>query len=482
MRRRGLTLVELLIVIAVIAMLFAILLPAVLQARSGSRKSACSNNLRQLASAVQQFHQRTGSLPVYWGSMDPGTSLEFVSGASGEEPFGGWAYHLLPDLGQQTAFDGIRLPPRGGPPRGYWRNGVMIDPGYPASDDYSPGEWVTTVTSVEEVNHVGVTIIIQVTKSELVGQRGTPGRGPTYEQIWVPTGGVWAEGIATTFGIDQEKIVLDVLQCGDDVSQAGPGSKVRCAELNANASLTNYLANAHVFMKFSSGRRISAASRDQITWGDMGGRYAPAWIPACPTSGGFGGCWYSNEVAKAAGPPPRKFDHVTDGLTNTILFGEAMRQCDNGAANRFAFLPSFSPGDEHTFGIEPSFYNSAGTSVIWWGGYGNTLMFQARPNIRGCNKLRLQANHDQVLMAAMCDGSVRGISATVSRREQVDPDVAGRSSAPGNKTYTPTGLGAVGTAPWGPSAVKDGIWDMLMVPTDPANNVLSNTGEVGHEK
>lgn len=65
--RRGLTLIEVLVVIAVIGILVGLLLPAVMQARSSARRSQCGNNLKQLGSAVQQFHERHGTLPVYWG-------------------------------------------------------------------------------------------------------------------------------------------------------------------------------------------------------------------------------------------------------------------------------------------------------------------------------------------------------------------------------------------------------------------------------
>ena len=109
--------------------------------------------------------------------------------------------------------------------------------------------------------------------------------------------------------------------------------------------------------------------------------------------------------------------------------------------------------------------------------FGNTLMFQQRPPRSGCNKYRLQANHD-VLNVAMCDGSVRGISPRVSRREQCDPDVAGREY--GRDTYNPAGLGGVLLS--GGLRFQDGIWDMLMVPNDPPGNVLANTGEIGKEK
>src|SRR5262245_65430366 len=54
--RYGFTLVELLVVIATIAVLVALLLPAAQSARESSRRTACLNNLKQLGVANQNFH------------------------------------------------------------------------------------------------------------------------------------------------------------------------------------------------------------------------------------------------------------------------------------------------------------------------------------------------------------------------------------------------------------------------------------------
>ncbi len=54
-RLRGFTLVEIMIVIAIIALLAAIAIPNLLRAVAKSQSAACINNLRQLDTAIQQF-------------------------------------------------------------------------------------------------------------------------------------------------------------------------------------------------------------------------------------------------------------------------------------------------------------------------------------------------------------------------------------------------------------------------------------------
>jgi prepilin-type N-terminal cleavage/methylation domain-containing protein len=55
MRRAGFTLVEIMIVVAIIGLLAAIAIPNFVKARNTAQSNACINNMRQIESAIQQW-------------------------------------------------------------------------------------------------------------------------------------------------------------------------------------------------------------------------------------------------------------------------------------------------------------------------------------------------------------------------------------------------------------------------------------------
>ncbi len=92
--RRGFTIVELLVVISIIAMLSAILLPAVNSARAAARQLQCINNMGQLAKAVSTYVAAKDRFPNY------------ISGGSPQQRTG-WVYAILPNLEKQPIRDEI---------------------------------------------------------------------------------------------------------------------------------------------------------------------------------------------------------------------------------------------------------------------------------------------------------------------------------------------------------------------------------------
>ena len=81
-RVRGATLVEMLVVVAIIGGLAGLLLPAVQQARESSRQSQCVNNLKQIGIGLHSFHSARESFPTtVSGTLAPGSVGSYSWGA-----------------------------------------------------------------------------------------------------------------------------------------------------------------------------------------------------------------------------------------------------------------------------------------------------------------------------------------------------------------------------------------------------------------
>jgi prepilin-type N-terminal cleavage/methylation domain-containing protein len=98
-RPNGITLVELLTVVAIIGVLVALLLPAIQAARESARRTTCQNNLRQDALAVL-LHANANheALPALWRTAEPQEWKNFS-----------WRAEVLDELEQGDLADRLNL-------------------------------------------------------------------------------------------------------------------------------------------------------------------------------------------------------------------------------------------------------------------------------------------------------------------------------------------------------------------------------------
>jgi prepilin-type N-terminal cleavage/methylation domain-containing protein/prepilin-type processing-associated H-X9-DG protein len=145
----GFSLVELLVTISIVAILLGLLVSAVQAAREAARRVKCTANFKQVALAVQMYHNAHNGLPAlcttYKGyDATERTDTDSRIGMCGAQIF------LLPFMEQQQVYDGFRdfasLKPFGDPPNGFNIN-EPFPPSYPNvyTDGAHPRHWASGV-------------------------------------------------------------------------------------------------------------------------------------------------------------------------------------------------------------------------------------------------------------------------------------------------------------------------------------------------
>ncbi len=102
--RTGFTLVELLVVVAIIAVMIALLLPAVQKVREASNRVQCLNNLKQMATALHGYHDVNRMFPHAYDAralfLDPGLTPSLAGRSAIVTK--SWATLILPFIEQQN--------------------------------------------------------------------------------------------------------------------------------------------------------------------------------------------------------------------------------------------------------------------------------------------------------------------------------------------------------------------------------------------
>ena len=135
--RRGFTLVELLIVIAILGVLFALLLPAVQAARESGRRAGCLSNQKQVGLGISHHETLFGSYPPgRLGCDDTGDSAAIAACPPGlpahKKTAASGFVTILPQLDEQVLYDQLSVEAGG-----LWHRNVDDLDWYYDKDKYS---------------------------------------------------------------------------------------------------------------------------------------------------------------------------------------------------------------------------------------------------------------------------------------------------------------------------------------------------------
>jgi prepilin-type N-terminal cleavage/methylation domain-containing protein len=196
-KREGFTLVELLVVIAIIGTLVGLLLPAVQQAREAARRSACTNNTKQLGLACLNYESTRKRLPAANDRATVGTA--------------GWSWivHVLPFIEEVNLYN--QLSSSSGRFSANYTSSASTYTALPQL--VCPSSTLTNppAASTDAItNYKGCAAAVLIGASEPASADGTAGGGVLTKHIW---SNLPSPSANTSYG------GIDLRQVGDGLSK-----------------------------------------------------------------------------------------------------------------------------------------------------------------------------------------------------------------------------------------------------------------------
>lgn len=370
-KRWAFTLVELLVVIAIIGILIALLLPAVQAAREAARRSTCTNNLKQLGLALNNYNDVFQHCPIGQGDWNGDSGNP--TGADGNYPArGSPMLGLLPFMEQRAVYDQMNFNIMSGSGAGNWQqtgpNGIIPN----------VADQLTTMGALpgQLPNALGYTVIKSLvcpSDTKTAPQTGWNNGG----QTWVRNAGNsrWLSNYAPCLGSEA----------------MNPGG----TNINALVGVSPYTPS------------VSGWQQSQIplgSWFGTGGRQQ-GWgytdqDAAQNNSGIFATCFWS-----------ARFQDILDGTSNTIAFGEYRPWCSTWNVDRDGFwgANSYWPGSTAAPINMPTCYQETGSTQMialgfmqsnYLGNYGQGDGYKSA--------------HPSGAMFVMADGSVHFLQETIN--------------------------------------------------------------------
>lgn len=152
--RLGVTLLELLVVLAIIAALAGLLIPAVQKVRAAANRSRCQNNLRQISIGLHNCHTSLGRWPAGLN----------VDAESGQYRYLGWTGRLLPWVEQSALWQQAEAAFASDPdPEAFYQHaphravlGTPVSMYTCPSDNRLPGPTIVHQTPIAHTSYLGV--------------------------------------------------------------------------------------------------------------------------------------------------------------------------------------------------------------------------------------------------------------------------------------------------------------------------------------
>jgi prepilin-type N-terminal cleavage/methylation domain-containing protein len=260
--RRGFTIVELLVGIAIVGVLIALILPAVQSAREAARRTQCSNSLKQIGLALANYHDVHRIFPPS-SIRPPG----FVDNGR-DSPRSTWAIAILPMMDQSPLFD-------------------AFDPTLDLTSSVQEVVRTTTVPAyvcpTDDGNEVPFQSLLGVEYAR-GNYAANYGSGSWGEEFWQ---------LDEYRGVMGQNQAVRIAHIRD-----GSSNTVAVAEVRAQPSL---LDNRGVWAFHSPGASSLGLDCDTYCRG-INGDPGSDWIPYCdPIAGGLN-CQFQNDASSNAGP------------------------------------------------------------------------------------------------------------------------------------------------------------------------------------
>ena len=155
---KGLTRLEVLLVLSVILLNFAIFLPFVQHTREAARRNQCKNNLKQIGLAVANYQDAYSSYPAGFDVNPEGNYLGW-----------GWSLKILPYMNDAEVFQKIEP---------HFAEGIHGLPNVPEFNRRLPSLWCPSETGTETVPHALVVTAKVVDGSVSAGTKDWQSRFP----------------------------------------------------------------------------------------------------------------------------------------------------------------------------------------------------------------------------------------------------------------------------------------------------------------